>query len=64
MKRFEHIIDKIDNETLKKYRDVLEIKVNAYKPESDADNSYHGLIEEIKLKIKELDTVHPEWKAK
>ncbi len=64
MKRFEHIIDKIDSGTLKKYRDVLEIKVKAYKPESDADNWYPELIEEMKLKIKEIDVEHPEWKAK
>ena len=49
MKRFEHIIDKIDNESLKKYRDVLKAKEETLKSKNAGN-----LIDEMKLKIKEF----------
>ena len=62
MKRFEQLIDKTDTNTLKKYRNAIDSKIKDYNIESDKNNFYPELIEEIKSKVQELDLTHPEWK--
>jgi len=64
MKKFEQLKDKIDSEIFRKYREALDSKVKDYNIESDKNKFYPELVEEIKLKVKELDAKHPAWKEK